>query len=147
MTAPRGAWVHLFADAGCGHGCRVLERHGAIVGRSLDVLTVQLYDFDVLDGRVPRPIPGAVLRLEEDELATLGAAVYASFADARLAELEAVARGLGHCGHGEPAPSWRRRPEQTRAELEHDDELADLGVLSRSELTEQILAAEDRGRR
>lgn len=128
-------WIHLYADTNCGRGCRVVERHGAIVGRSLDVLTVQLYDWDVIDGRVPRPIPGAVLRIEHDEVIDLGAVIYPSYKRARADELQAVLRGLGNCGHGQ------RRPTRglTRDERAHRAELHDLGVLSPEELTQSLL--------
>lgn len=139
-TYPRGAWVHLYADTLCGHGCRTVERHGAIVGRTADTVTIQLYDWDIIDGRVPRPILGAVLRLASDELAPLGAAVYANYADARLVEADAVARGLGNCGHHDIAPTRLRRPyEPTTAESVRDATLADLGAMSSRELSRHLL--------
>ena len=138
-------WIHFYADTNCGHGCRVLERHGSIVGRSLDVLTIQLYGWDILDGRAPAPLPGEVLHVEPDELLDLGAVQFRSWRDARADELDAVLRGLGNCGHTRPAGAHRKL--QTRAERARGELLRDLGVLPRHELAAEILAAEERARR
>jgi len=111
------------------------------------VLTIQEFDWDVLDGRTPAPVPGAVLRLRSDELATLGAAVYESFTDAREAELEAVARGLGRCGHDEIPRTRHGRPyESTEQERERDEALASLGVMTGRALSAVLLGHEEADR-
>ncbi|ANY24400.1 hypothetical protein [Gordonia terrae] len=143
-AGPRGAWVHLFSDTMCGHGCRTVERHGAIVGRTSASVTIQLFDWNVLDNRIPQPLPGEVLVTDAAELASLGAAVYRSYTEARPAELEAVAAGLGQCGHATVRPRRERPYEPVRSERERDTYNAEIGVLSPHELSDAVLDEAER---